>query len=146
MTCVQYVCNISSLDIMESVQFMISGQVTKEWTTLTAQQKVSLQSSAELVFDSEKYQHILEQNQPFIMTQIQTVLEVNTEYNYLPVIAGSSVGGLVLLALITAGLYKAGFFKRQYKDMMETPDGTTEGQNGPAGDSQNPNEGGGSGE
>eukprot|EP00079_Xenopus_tropicalis_P017795 XP_004918207.1 PREDICTED: integrin alpha-D isoform X1 [Xenopus tropicalis] len=146
MTCVQYVCNISSLDIMESVQFMISGQVTKEWTTLTAQQKVSLQSSAELVFDSEKYQHILEQNQPFIMTQIQTVLEVNTEYNYLPVIAGSSVGGLVLLALITTGLYKAGFFKRQYKDMMETPDGTTEGQNGPAGDSQNPNEGGGSGE
>ncbi|OCT64587.1 integrin alpha-M [Xenopus laevis] len=138
MTCVQYVCNISSLDTQDSVQFMISGQVTKEWTTLTAQQKVSLQSSAELIFDSEKYQHILEQNEPFIRTQIQTVLEVNSEYNYLPIIAGSSVGGLLLLALITAGLYKAGFFKRQYKDMMEAPDGATEGQNEPAGDSQNP--------
>ncbi|OCT64588.1 hypothetical protein XELAEV_18045687mg [Xenopus laevis] len=75
----------------------------------------------------DRYQHILEQNQPFTRAQAQTELEVYTEYNYLPMIIGSSVGGLVLLALITAALYKVGFFKRQYKELMESPEGQTVG-------------------
>lgn len=38
--------------------------------------------------------------------QIETVLEKYEVYNPIPVIVGSSVGGLLLLALITAILYK----------------------------------------
>lgn len=38
--------------------------------------------------------------------QIETVLEKYEVYNPLPIIVGSSVGGLLLLALITAILYK----------------------------------------
>uniref|UniRef100_A0A674ITE6 VWFA domain-containing protein n=1 Tax=Terrapene triunguis TaxID=2587831 RepID=A0A674ITE6_9SAUR len=53
------------------------------------------------------------------LPQVQTVVERYEVYNYLPIIVGSSMGGLVLLALITAALYKFGFFKRQYKQMME---------------------------
>ncbi|XP_041432339.1 integrin alpha-M isoform X2 [Xenopus laevis] len=127
MTCLRFECTINSLDIQKSINFSITGQVTKDWANQSPNQKVLLQSSAEIVYDSDRYQHILEQNQPFTSAQAQTVLEVYTEYNYLPMIIGSSVGGLVLLALITAALYKLGFFKRQYKEMMELPEGQTGG-------------------
>ncbi|EMP23835.1 Integrin alpha-D [Chelonia mydas] len=64
----------------------------------------------------------LEMQQPLefmIKGNVQTVVERSEAYNYLPIIMDSSVGGLVLLALITAALYKLNFFKRQYKKMME---------------------------
>lgn len=38
--------------------------------------------------------------------QTKTVLEMYEIYNPVPLIVGSSVGGLLLLALITGGLYK----------------------------------------
>uniref|UniRef100_W5LPA5 Integrin, alpha M (complement component 3 receptor 3 subunit), tandem duplicate 2 n=1 Tax=Astyanax mexicanus TaxID=7994 RepID=W5LPA5_ASTMX len=65
--------------------------------------------------------------------QINTQVEVYEEKNLLKEIIGGVIGGLVLLALITAGLYKAGFFKSQYKQMLEdaggeqtaAPDGET---------------------
>lgn len=40
------------------------------------------------------------------LLQIETKVEPNEVHNPVPLIVGSSVGGLVLLALITAGLYK----------------------------------------
>ncbi|KAG9462111.1 hypothetical protein GDO78_014881, partial [Eleutherodactylus coqui] len=122
-TCLQIVCNISNLKERESVTFTISGVVTKNWETQTEQKKVSLQSSAEIQYNLQEY--FMQQN--FTKAQTQTVLEVIVQYNYLPVIIGSSVGGLVLLALITAGLYKLGFFKRQYKDMLQTTEGANAG-------------------
>lgn len=42
--------------------------------------------------------------------QTETVLEEYKVHNPIPLIAGSSVGGLLLLALITATLYKASVF------------------------------------
>ena len=41
---------------------------------------------------------------------METVLEKYEVYNPIPIIAGSSVGGLLLLALITAILYKVNVF------------------------------------
>ncbi|KAM4026349.1 integrin alpha-M-like [Anomaloglossus baeobatrachus] len=120
-TCLRTVCNISSLKKDESVTFTISGPVTKEWEMQTEQKKILLQSSAEIHYDIRMY--FMELN--FTKAQTQSVLEVIVQYNYLPIIIGSSVGGLVLLALITAGLYKLGFFKRQYKQMLEDTDGDT---------------------
>ncbi|KAH0626368.1 hypothetical protein JD844_001310 [Phrynosoma platyrhinos] len=49
----------------------------------------------------------------------ETEVEVIFEMNYLPVIIGSGIGGLVLLILIIVGLYKCGFFKRNYKAKMD---------------------------
>ncbi|KAM3916708.1 integrin alpha-M-like [Leptodactylus fuscus] len=122
-TCLRTVCNISNLKIGESVNFTISGPVTKDWETQTEVKKISIQSSAEIQYDPRMY--FMEQN--FTKAQAQTVLEVYVAYNYLPVIIRSSVGGFVLLLLITAGLYKLGFFKRQYKEMLENPGGETVG-------------------
>ncbi|CAN2391106.1 integrin-mediated signaling pathway [Pristimantis euphronides] len=128
-TCLRIVCNISNLMDGESIYFTISGEVTKDWETQIEQKKISLQSLAEIQYDPLVY--FMKQN--FTKAQAQTVLEVIVQYNYLPVIIGSSVGGLVLLALITAGLYKLGFFKRQYKEMLQTPEDGNAGLD-PAGD------------
>ncbi|XP_071987807.1 integrin alpha-M-like isoform X2 [Engystomops pustulosus] len=118
-SCLRAVCDISNLKYEESVTFTISGTVTKAWENQVEQEKISLQSSAEIQYEPQMY--YMEQN--FTRAQAQTVLEVNVQYNYLPVIIGSSVGGLVLLALITAALYKFGFFKRHYKEMLENTGG-----------------------
>uniref|UniRef100_A0A8D2LQ42 VWFA domain-containing protein n=1 Tax=Varanus komodoensis TaxID=61221 RepID=A0A8D2LQ42_VARKO len=63
-----------------------------------------------------------------LVKQAKTVVEYLEAYNYVPIIIGSSVGGLILLALIVAALYKLGFFKRAYKYKMdETGAESTEG-------------------
>ncbi|CAH2308234.1 integrin alpha-M-like [Pelobates cultripes] len=124
-TCCHFICNISHMEIRAAITFTVSGQVTTAWAKQTELPKVPLQSRAEIGYDFGKYQHILDQNERFVRAQAQTTLEVFTEYNYLPVIVGSSVGGLIVLALIAAGLYKLGFFKRQYKQMMDEPNRET---------------------
>lgn len=42
--------------------------------------------------------------------QMELVLEKSEVYNPIPIIVGSSMGGLLLLALITAILYKVSVF------------------------------------
>lgn len=119
--CVRVECQIQNLMVQGSINYTISGSVTKESVTKTGQQQIFLQTSAEIRYDSQTYA-LLEQNQRFVKTQTQTTLEIREEYNYYPIIIGSSLGGLVLLALIVAALYKLGFFKRQYKNLLENPD------------------------
>ncbi|KAB1263492.1 Integrin alpha-D [Camelus dromedarius] len=52
------------------------------------------------------------------VSQMVTVLEEYELYDPVPLIVSSSMGGLLLLALITAILYRCGFFIREYKEMM----------------------------
>ncbi|XP_044868884.1 integrin alpha-M-like isoform X2 [Mauremys mutica] len=114
-TCKKIRCRIASLETQQSLEFMIKGNVSFQWVSQTQQQKVSLVSEARIEYEEEKYT----QKEGFIRRQVQTVVERSEVYNYLPIVVGSSVGGLVLLALITAALYKFGFFKHQYKQMVE---------------------------
>ncbi|XP_039390008.1 integrin alpha-D-like [Mauremys reevesii] len=114
-TCKKIRCRITSLEMQQPLEFMIKGNVSFQWVSQTQQQKVSLVSEARIEYEEEKYT----QTEGFVQRQVQTVVERSEVYNYLPIVVGSSVGGLVLLALITAALYKFGFFKRQYKQRME---------------------------
>ncbi|KAM9146696.1 integrin alpha-D-like isoform 1-T1 [Pangshura tecta] len=114
-TCKKIRCRIASLEMQQPLEFMIKGNVSFQWVSQTQQQKVSLVSEARIEYEEKKYT----QKEGFVQRQVQTVVERSEVYNYLPIIVGSSVGGLILLALITAALYKLGFFKRQYKQMME---------------------------
>uniref|UniRef100_A0A8C4VQ44 VWFA domain-containing protein n=1 Tax=Gopherus evgoodei TaxID=1825980 RepID=A0A8C4VQ44_9SAUR len=114
-TCKKIRCRIASREMQQPLEFMIKGSVSFQWVSQTQQQKVSLVSEARIEYEEKKYT----QKEGFVQRQVQTVVERSEVYNYLPIIVGSCVGGLVLLALITAALYKFGFFKRQYKQMME---------------------------
>ncbi|XP_043405179.1 integrin alpha-X-like isoform X2 [Chelonia mydas] len=114
-TCKKIRCRIASLEMHQPLEFMIKGNISFQWVSQTQQQKVSLVSEARIEYEEKKYT----QKEGFVQRQVQTVVERFVGYNYLPIIVGSSVGGLVLLVLITAALCKLGFFQRQYKQMME---------------------------
>ncbi|KAL8176578.1 UNVERIFIED_CONTAM: hypothetical protein K2H54_036538 [Gekko kuhli] len=116
-TCKTIRCNILSLEQGRPLEFRIRGALGFGWLSQTQQKKVAVKSTAQIFYDDTKYS----QKEGFIKSQVNTVVEYLEVYNYLPVIIGSSVGGLVLLALIGAALYKLGFFKRQYKQMLDEP-------------------------
>ncbi|XP_063158565.1 integrin alpha-M-like [Candoia aspera] len=114
-TCKTITCNIPSLELQQPIEFTIKGDIGFKWFSQTQQKKVTLVSSAQISYDESKYK----QKEGFVQNQVKTTVEFLEAYNYLPIIIGSSVGGLVLLVLIIAALYKLGFFKRQYKQMID---------------------------
>ncbi|XP_073202735.1 integrin alpha-D-like isoform X2 [Lepidochelys kempii] len=101
-TCKKIRCRIASLEMRQPLEFVIKGNVSFQWVSQTQQQKVSLVSEARIEYEEKKYT----QKEGFVQRQVQTLVERSEVYNYLPIIVGSSVGGLILLALITAALYK----------------------------------------
>uniref|UniRef100_A0A670JLY1 VWFA domain-containing protein n=1 Tax=Podarcis muralis TaxID=64176 RepID=A0A670JLY1_PODMU len=105
-------CDILSLKTREPLEFRIKGDVGFQWASQIQQKKVVLVSIAQISYDEKKYT----QKEGF--AQAQTMVERIELYNYLPAIIGSAIAGLVLLAVIAAVLYKVGFFKRQYKQML----------------------------
>ncbi|XP_072452923.1 integrin alpha-X-like isoform X2 [Notamacropus eugenii] len=111
-------CDIPTFKIQEEIHFILKGNFSFGWISQTLQKKLLFVSSAKISFDELKYSQLPGQ-ESFLRTQIETVVEQKEIHNPIPLILGSTVGGLLLLALITIGLYKLGFFKRRYKDMME---------------------------
>ncbi|XP_036614805.1 integrin alpha-D-like [Trichosurus vulpecula] len=116
--CLRIGCDIPTFKIQEELNFIIKGNFSFGWVSQTLQKKLLFVSSAKTTFDELKYSQFPGQ-EVFLSTQIETVVEQYEIHNPIPLILGSTVGGLLLLALITIGLYKLGFFKRKYKDMME---------------------------
>ncbi|KAJ7314123.1 hypothetical protein JRQ81_006060 [Phrynocephalus forsythii] len=113
-SCKMIRCDILSLQLKKPLEFAIKGDIGFQWVSQIHQRKVTVVSSAQIFYDDTKYA----QKEGFVWTQAQTVVECIATYNYLPVITGSTVGGLIFLALIAAALYKVGFFNRQYKQML----------------------------
>ncbi|XP_069507828.1 integrin alpha-D-like isoform X2 [Ambystoma mexicanum] len=134
LACRKVQCEVSLLQKDVELRFIIEGDVGNGWIPQGSAKKLSLISAAEITFDRSKYVDISHESDSFLQAQMETTIEVNEKFNYLPLILGSSLGGLVLLALISAGLYKAGFFSRRYKRMMEdTSHGTSSETSSPAG-------------
>nr|XP_035974883.1 integrin alpha-M isoform X6 [Halichoerus grypus] len=115
--CQRIQCDILSFGIQEKVNITLQGKLSFDWYIKTSTNYLQVVSTAEVLFDNSKFA-LLPGQEAFLRAQTETKVEPNEVHNPVPLIVGSSVGGLVLLALITAGLYKLGFFKRQYKDMM----------------------------
>ncbi|XP_059587386.1 integrin alpha-M isoform X1 [Alligator mississippiensis] len=113
-TCQRVRCNVSAVYMEQPLEFVLTGNISFGWFSQTGRDKVTLVSTAEVGADPGRFHQ-----QGTVRHQVQTVLERVHIYNYVPIVVGSSIGGLLLLALITAALYKFGFFRRQYKEMME---------------------------
>ncbi|XP_053410996.1 integrin alpha-D isoform X1 [Nycticebus coucang] len=123
--CLRFRCDIPSFGIQEELDFILKGNLSFGWVSQTLQKKVLVVSVAEITFDRSVYSQLPGQ-EAFLSAQAKTVLEEYEVHNPIPLMVGSSVGGLLLLALITATLYKLGFFKRQYKEMLgDKPEDTT---------------------
>ncbi|XP_077616432.1 integrin alpha-M [Crocuta crocuta] len=115
--CQRIQCDIPSFGIQERVNITLEGELSFDWYIKTSANYLQVVSTAEVLFDDSKFA-LLPGQEAFLRAQTETKVEPHEVHNSVPLIVGSSVGGLVLLALISAGLYKLGFFKRQYKDMM----------------------------
>ncbi|XP_068381061.1 integrin alpha-D [Eschrichtius robustus] len=122
--CLRFRCDIPSFGVQEELDFILKGNLSFGWASQTLQKKALVVSVAEIIFNRSVYSQLPGQ-EAFLRAQVEMVLEEYEVYNPIPLIVGSSVGGLLLLALITATLYKCGFFKRQYKEMMgDNPEDT----------------------
>ncbi|XP_045426246.1 integrin alpha-D isoform X2 [Pipistrellus kuhlii] len=116
--CRRFRCDVPSFGVQEELDFILKGNLSFGWVSQTLQKKVSVVSVAEVTFDTSVFAQLPGQ-EALLRAQAEVVLEKQEVHNPVPLIVGSSVGGLLLLALITLLLYKLGFFKRRYKEMMD---------------------------
>ncbi|XP_076997268.1 integrin alpha-M isoform X2 [Tamandua tetradactyla] len=119
--CKRIQCDIPTFGIQEEFNVTLRGNLSFDWFSKASQDSVLLLSTAEILVNNSVYA-LLPGQGAFVRAQTETKVEPYVVPNPIPLVVGSSVGGLLLLALITAGLYKLGFFKRQYKDMMTEAD------------------------
>ncbi|XP_064150905.1 integrin alpha-M isoform X1 [Loxodonta africana] len=115
--CRRIQCDIPSFSTQEEFTVTLKGNLSFDWYIKTANNYLLVVSTAEILFNNSVFA-LLPGQQAFVRAQTETKVEQYEIHDPVPLIVGSSVGGLLLLALITVGLYKLGFFKRQYKDMM----------------------------
>ncbi|XP_026011555.1 integrin alpha-M-like [Astatotilapia calliptera] len=80
--------------------------------------KFLLTSTVSLEYDKNQYIYFSTGSDNPPVRKIEVVVEVYPEPNFTKEIIGGCLGGLAFLALLTAGLYKAGFFKSKYKQMI----------------------------
>ncbi|XP_074713627.1 integrin alpha-X-like isoform X2 [Strix uralensis] len=117
--CRELQCRVQELEPRRALGFSLGGSLALGWLAPTRQPKVVVVSSARLLYDGGRYWNTRGGTQ----LQVQTEVERLETPNPLPLILGGTVGGLVLLGLVALVLYKVGFFKRHYKELMES-DGT----------------------
>ncbi|KAM7074351.1 LOW QUALITY PROTEIN: integrin alpha-M-like [Ciconia maguari] len=113
--CRELQCRVRELEPPRALGFSLGGSLALGWVATSQQPKVVVQSSARLDYDVGRYWNTGGGAQ----LQVQTEVERLETPDPLPLILGGTVGGLVLLGLLALVLYKVGFFKRRYKELME---------------------------
>uniref|UniRef100_I3M1T4 Integrin subunit alpha M n=1 Tax=Ictidomys tridecemlineatus TaxID=43179 RepID=I3M1T4_ICTTR len=98
-------CEIPFFGIQEDFNVVLKGNLSFDWYIKTSHNHLLLVSTAEILFNDSMFALLPGQGM-FVRSQTETKVEPYEIHNPLPLIVGSSIGGLVLLALITAGLYK----------------------------------------
>ncbi|KAK7134266.1 hypothetical protein R3I93_017621 [Phoxinus phoxinus] len=128
--CAVFSCAVT-LTKNERKLYNIFGNVSSGWIEQTGLKAAvfELVSSASLDYDKSKYIFFSSDSlHTAPSVQINTQVEVYEEVNLTKEIIGGVIGGLLLLALITAALYKAGFFKSQYKQLLQEAQGDAGGE------------------
>ncbi|KAK3529236.1 hypothetical protein QTP70_021912, partial [Hemibagrus guttatus] len=124
--CSVAVCRVfkcaARLNKIQIKYYNISGNVSSGWIEQTGLQSAVFELVSTAALDYNKTTYIYYSSDSVNIApigKINTQVEVYEEKFPLKETIGGVVGGTVLLALITAVLYKAGFFKSNYKKMLE---------------------------
>ncbi|XP_059387707.1 integrin alpha-X-like [Carassius carassius] len=126
--CAKFRCDCTLLK-NERKFYNITGNVSSGWIEQTGLRAAVFQlvSSASLDYDKKIYVFFSSDSQQTESSaQIDTQVEVYEKVNLTKETAGGVIGGLLLLALITVALYKAGFFKSHYKQLLENAEQSPE--------------------
>ncbi|XP_041038048.1 integrin alpha-X-like [Carcharodon carcharias] len=113
-------CTVDQLAPQEPLTFVLWGYLSLSNMSQAESRTYDLQSGAWISFDQEKYQQAGDEknNLQFLYANVTTHVDTIKEVDYIPYISGGAVGGLLLLILAGVILWKAGFFKRKFKDQM----------------------------
>ncbi|KAM9146695.1 integrin alpha-L-like isoform 2-T2 [Pangshura tecta] len=109
-----YKCNLGRIDAPSNITIIGKLSVTSKIETSS---RSRFCTALWFTFNTSKY--VSQYTEEFTQSQVTTEVELVHVMNPLPVYVGGGVGGLFLLILISIVLYKCGFFKRSYKDMMD---------------------------
>ncbi|XP_029138901.1 integrin alpha-X-like [Protobothrops mucrosquamatus] len=116
--CPKVYCFINSLAEGEWIRFNFSGDFYREDKSLKLKYEIfHVGSEASIRVDETRF--FLNEQEGFHFSQIFTQIELISPFNPVPIIIGSTIGGIVLLAIIVAVLYKFGFFKRKRVPQMD---------------------------
>ncbi|XP_030066220.1 integrin alpha-X [Microcaecilia unicolor] len=111
-------CKVQVLAQRAHITFCFGGFFYSNSSVQLKAQKLSMNSEAFLTINEMKY--FQKPEQKFHYAKVITEVEVISPVNILPIVIGSSIGGLLLLAVVVVILYKFGFFKR--KSRLENQD------------------------
>ncbi|XP_072340144.1 integrin alpha-D-like [Scyliorhinus torazame] len=112
-------CLVDQLLYNTPLTFALRGYVIL--TNISKIKTCRLLTVAKVSFDERRYTQAggEKDKEGFLASEVTTDVEIIQEVNYVPFITGGAVGGLLLLVLIGVILWKAGFFKRAYKDRID---------------------------
>ncbi|XP_051039037.1 integrin alpha-2 [Phodopus roborovskii] len=122
-SCSDVTCWLKDLHMKTEYFINVTTRVWNRTFAASTFQTVQLTAAAEI--DTHNPQlYVIEDN----AVTIPLTIMKPTEKAEVPtgVIIGSVVAGILLLSALVAGLWKLGFFKRQYKKMSQNPDETDE--------------------
>ncbi|XP_075053044.1 integrin alpha-E isoform X2 [Mixophyes fleayi] len=102
-------CNITSGREEITVTATLILQTLRKLVEDTPQLNVT----GEILYNKALYVNLKDQEH---RTQLSIMFLEKKEINILPIVIGSSIGGILLLLLIVGILVKCGFFKRKYKN------------------------------
>ncbi|XP_069507741.1 integrin alpha-L isoform X2 [Ambystoma mexicanum] len=105
-------CEIDQLNMTE---VHLEGPMCLSKESYSSSQ-MSIKTLLWIQFNTSRYMSMYPED--FTIVQVSTQVEIIVPEDYFKIILGSSVGGLLLLLIITAILCKVGFFNRKYKEKM----------------------------